>query len=191
MQFGFIIPGGDITTVLELAVAAEEAVWDGVFIPDCISIQTSTMSARPAFDPWALLGAMAARTQRVKLGTIITPVSRRRPWKLASEAVTVDHLSSGRLILAVGLGAAEDDAGFAKVGEAMALKTRAERLDEGLAIIDGLWRGTPFTFHGQHFQVEEMIMLPPPVQHALAPALLITHPRLPAAHRPAKFLGLF
>jgi alkanesulfonate monooxygenase SsuD/methylene tetrahydromethanopterin reductase-like flavin-dependent oxidoreductase (luciferase family) len=173
MQFGFIIPGGDIPAVLELAVAAEEAGWDGVFIPDCISIQTATIPARPAFDPWVMLGAMAARTRRVKLGTIITPVSRRRPWKLASEAVTVDHLSGGRLILAVGLGAAEEDAGFAKVGEAMTLKTRAERLDEGLAIIDGLWRGTPFTFHGQHFQVEDMTMLPPPVQQPRIPIWVV------------------
>jgi len=100
---------------------------------------------------------------------MITPVPRRRPWKLARETVTLDQLSNGRLIFGAGLGAAEHDGGFYKVGEAMDLKVRAERLDEGLAILAGLWSGKPFSFSGQHYRVQEMTMLPPPVQSPRIP----------------------
>src|SRR5204863_4018588 len=102
-------------------------------------------------------------TTRVRIGAVLTPVSRRRPWKLARETVTLDHLSHGRLVLPVGLGAL-DDGGFGKVGEPTDRKTRAELLDEGLAILTGLWSGQPFSFHGEHYQVEELTFLPPPVQ---------------------------
>jgi alkanesulfonate monooxygenase SsuD/methylene tetrahydromethanopterin reductase-like flavin-dependent oxidoreductase (luciferase family) len=112
---------------------------------------------------------MATRTKRVRIGTIITPVPRRRPWKLARETVTLDHLSGGRLTLGVGLGAAEFDGGFYKVGESIDLKVRAQRLDEGLAVMTGLWRGKPFTFKGEHYNVQEMTMLPPPVQSPRIP----------------------
>ncbi len=79
-------------------------------------------------------------------GTMLTPLSRRRPWKVARETVTLDHLSNGRLILPVGLGAAGDDAGFYKVGEVMERKTRAKLLDESLEIITGLWSGQPLYY---------------------------------------------
>jgi Luciferase-like monooxygenase len=100
---------------------------------------------------------------------MITPVPRRRPWKLARETITLDRLSKGRLILGVGLGAAEDDGGFFKVGEAMDIRLRAQRLDEGLAILSGLWSGKPFSFSGAHYDVKEMTMLPTPVQSPRIP----------------------
>ena len=173
MQYGFIIPDGNIHTAPELASEAEAAGWDGVFIPDCISIETSTVPAGPGFDPWIVMAAMAMRTERVRLGPIITAVSRRRPWKLARETATIDHLSKGRLVLAVGLGAAQDDAGFYKVGEAMDRKVRAQLLDEGLEVLAGLWSGKPFSFHGQHYQVDEMTLLPEPVQSPRIPIWVV------------------
>jgi len=168
MQYGFIIPGGDIETVLQLTVEAEEAGWDGVFYWDAIHIE----SVGPMYDPWVVLGAMALRTTRVRLGAILTPLSRRRPWKLARETVTVDHLSHGRLILSVGLGTL-DDGGFSKVGEVTGRKERAELLDEGLAILTGLWSGKPFGFDGQHYHVEEMTFSPPPVQSPHIPIWVV------------------
>jgi len=131
----------------------------GRILPDGISV-----GKYPLFDPWVVMGAIAARTKRIRIGTMVTPVSRRRPWKLARECVTVDQLSQGRLILAVGMGAAEDDGGFSKVAEAMDLKVRAQRVDEGLQIMAGLWKGKPYSFSGEHFRVDNMVMLPRPVQ---------------------------
>jgi len=173
MKYGIIIDASAAQAIVELAVEAEAALWDGVFISDALAIETKTVPAFPWFDPWVVLAAIAMRTERVRLGTFITAVPRRRPWKLARETATLDHLSHGRLILAVGLGAAADDGGFYKVGEAMELKVRAERLDEGLAIIDGLWSGKPFSYSGQHFRVEEMTMLPPPVQSPRIPVWVV------------------
>jgi alkanesulfonate monooxygenase SsuD/methylene tetrahydromethanopterin reductase-like flavin-dependent oxidoreductase (luciferase family) len=142
MRYAYSINAGDdFNAVIDLACEAEQAGWDGFFVPDGIAIDVPNLGPLPLFDPWVVLGAIAARTSRIRVGTMITPVPRRRPWKLARECVTTDHLSKGRLILSVGLGAAKDDAGFYKVGEAMDLRVRAERLDEGLAIIDGLWKG--------------------------------------------------
>src|SRR5436309_7472646 len=153
MRVGFILPTGEPRVCAELAALAEKTAWDGVFIPDCIAIETPAVPPQEAFDPWVTLAAMAAATRRVRLGTMLTAVPRRRPWKLAREVMTLDHLSGGRAILAAGIGAAADDAGFYKVGEAMDVKTRAELLDEGLTLLDALWRGQPVTFHGRHYQV--------------------------------------
>ena len=159
MRYAFVIPGGDAHTVLELAQQAEEAGWDGIFYWDGIAIP----GAGPMFDPWAMLAAIALRTERIRIGAMLTPVSRRRPWKLARETLTVDHLSGGRLILPVGLGAL-DDGGFTHVGEQTDRKVRAELLDEGLEILTGLWSGRPFTFQGKHYHLEEMTFTPTPVQ---------------------------
>lgn len=170
MRFGFVLDGGDnFRQLVEFAVEAEAAGWDGLFVADGIAIETKQFPAFPFFDPWVLLGAMAIRTERIRLGTFLTPLPRRRPWKLAREAATLDHLSQGRAILAVGLGAAKDDGGFYKVGEPMDLRVRAQRLDEGLEILAGLWQGKPFTFKGQHYHVDQMTMLPPPVQKPRVP----------------------
>jgi len=186
MRYGFIIPGGDLETIIALAQEAEAAGWDGVFYWDGIYIE----SAGSMYDPWVVLGAIALRTERVRIGAILTPVSRRRPWKLARETVTVDHLSDGRLILPVGLGALEDG-GFGKVGEATDRKTRAQLLDEGLAILTGLWSGKPFSFHGEHYHVEEMTFLPPPVQSPRIPIWVVgSWPREKSMERALRYDGL-
>src|SRR6476646_6371598 len=186
MQYGFIMPGGNVEDLLAMAQAAEQAGWDGVFYWDGIYIE----SAGPMYDPWAVLAAIAVKTERVRLGAMLTPISRRRPWKLARETVTLDHLSNGRLIVPVGLGAL-DDGGFGKVGEPTDRKTRAELLDEGLAILTGLWSGQPFSFHGQHYQVEEMTFIPPPVQQPRIPIWVVgAWPRPKSLDRALRYDGL-
>lgn len=173
MQYGFVIEGGDIATIAELTEQAEEAGWDGVFIADAIAIQMPGGKPFDWFDPWIALSVMATRTKRIRIGTMITPVSRRRPWKLARETATLDHLSNGRVTLGVGLGAAAHDGGFYKVGEAMDLKARAQIMDEGLEILAGLWTGKPFSFAGEHYKVDELTMLPKPVQSPRIPIWVV------------------
>lgn len=187
MQYGFVLPDGDARTAADLAHEAEEAGWDGIFYPDCICI---TQERAPTYDPWVVLSAIAMRTERIRLGTMLTPVSRRRPWKLARETVTLDHLSNGRLILPVGLGILEDG-GFGRVGEATDRKTRAELLDEGLEIIDGLWSGQPFSYEGQHYHVDEMAFLPPPVWSPRIPVWVVgAWPREKSMQRVLRWDGL-
>ena len=167
MKYGFIIPGGDIHTVADLAAEAEAAGWDAAFYWDGINIQDM-----PMYDPWVTMAAMALRTRRVRLGAIVSPLSRRRPWKLARETVSLDHLSGGRLIVPVGLGAL-DDGGFGKVGEPTDRKTRAELLDESLAILTGLWSGEPFQYDGKHYHLDTMTFLPQPVQSPRIPIWVV------------------
>ncbi len=173
MQYGFIVDAWDVRTIGELTEEAEAAGWDGLFISDALAIGTKEFPAFDFFDPWVALGVMATRSERIRIGTIVTPLPRRRPWKLARETLTVDHLSNGRLILGVGLGAAEDDGGFFKVGESMDLRVRAQKLDEGLAILEGLWTGKPFSFSGEHYNVKDMSMLPSPVQTPRIPIWVV------------------
>jgi alkanesulfonate monooxygenase SsuD/methylene tetrahydromethanopterin reductase-like flavin-dependent oxidoreductase (luciferase family) len=157
---------GDPRVLVELAVLAEETGWDGVFLEDYI-IHHSVPDA-PTCDPWAALAAIAVRTERLRIGTSVTPLPRRRPWKVAREAVTVDHLSHGRMILGVGLGDINDP-GFGNVGEPTDTRMRAEMLDEGLAILAGLWSGEPFSFSGKHYHLEEMTFAPRPLQRPRIP----------------------
>ena len=118
MKFGFVIPYASANEFLELSVEIEQAGWDAAFGWETIY----------GIDPWVVLGGMAALTERIKLGTLLTPPSRRRPWKLASELVTLDMISNGRALLCAGLGAL--DTGFAQVGEETDRKKRAELMDE-------------------------------------------------------------
>ncbi len=186
MQYGFTIPRGDVQTIIDLAVEAEEAGWDGVFYWDGIYIEEQG----PMYDPWVLLTAIAMRTKRVRIGAVLTPLSRRRPWKVARETMTLDRLSNGRLILPVGLGAL-DDGGFAKVGEATDRRLRAQLLDEGLAILTGLWSGKPFSFHGEHYNVEEMTFLPSPIQSPRIPIWVVgAWPRTKSMQRVLQYDGL-
>ncbi|MEI8167619.1 MAG: LLM class flavin-dependent oxidoreductase [Chloroflexales bacterium] len=142
MRYGFVMPFGDARLAAELAACAERTGWDGFFVWEPVW----------GWDAWVSLTAAAMRTERIRLGTMLTPLSRMRPWKLASESANLDQLSGGRVTLAVGLGA--PDTGFANFGEVTERKTRAALLDEGLTILTGLWRGEPFAFTGQHYTVD-------------------------------------
>jgi len=174
MRYAYCINGfEEFNANVDLACEAEQAGWDGFFLPDGLALEVPDHGPLPLFDPWVVMGAIAVRTTRIRFGTMITPISRRRPWKVARECVTVDRLSNGRLILSVGMGAAQDDGGFNKVGEAMDLKVRAQRVDEGLAIIDGLWKAKPFSFAGEHFRVDNMTMVPRPVQSPRIPIWVV------------------
>ncbi len=158
MNYGIVLPGGTAPEQLEQAVLAEEHGWDGVFVWEAAS----------GVDAWTLLGAMAARTSRVRLGTMLTPLPWRRPWKVASEMVTLDQISSGRAILAVGLGAITTD--LPDTGEVTDLRGRAELLDEGIDLVRLLWDGAT-SFHGSHYDYEcerdDLVAVGRPVQERL------------------------
>src|SRR5919199_5916748 len=168
VRYGFIIPKGDPRTVAELAREVEEANWDGAFYFDAINVGEGW----EIYDPWVVMAAMAMRTERVRIGAMLTPPARRRPWKLARETMTLDHLSGGRLVLPVGLGAL-DDGGFSKVGEPTDRGVRARLLDESLEILTGLWSGEPFAYEGEHYRVEEMTFRPPPLQRPRIPIWVV------------------
>jgi alkanesulfonate monooxygenase SsuD/methylene tetrahydromethanopterin reductase-like flavin-dependent oxidoreductase (luciferase family) len=186
MHYGFIVPKGSPRTVADLAREAEEAGWDGVFYFDGIYVG----EGMEIYDPWVVMAAMAMRTERVRLGAILTPPARRRPWKLARETATLDHLSDGRLVLPVGLGAL-DDGGFGKVGEPTDRKTRAELLDESLEILTGLWSGESFSYDGEHYRLEEMTFLPPPVQRPRIPIWVVgAWPSKKSMNRALRYDGL-
>jgi alkanesulfonate monooxygenase SsuD/methylene tetrahydromethanopterin reductase-like flavin-dependent oxidoreductase (luciferase family) len=160
VRYGIIITGGQPAEQIDLAKAAEAAGWDGVFTWDAIHVGDEI----EAYDPFALMAAFAVVTERVMLGAIIQPLSRRKPWEVARQTTTVDRLSGGRLVLPVGLGAL-DDRGFGGVGEATDRRERAERLDESLTILDGLWSGQPFGNEGRHYRFEPMVFRPSPLKH--------------------------
>ena len=141
MRGGFVLPGGTAPEQVEQAVLAEQAGWDGIFV----------WEAAYGVDAWTLLAAMAARTSRIRLGTMLTPLPWRRPWKVASQVATLDQLSGGRAILAVGLGAA--DVYLPRTGEVTGLHDRAERMDEGIDLIRELWAGRN-SYHGKHYVFE-------------------------------------
>jgi alkanesulfonate monooxygenase SsuD/methylene tetrahydromethanopterin reductase-like flavin-dependent oxidoreductase (luciferase family) len=156
---------GDARTLAELAQLAEDSGWDGFFLEDYIT----HWYGKETYDPWVALAAMAMSTKYIRLGTAVTPLPRRRPWKLAREAVTLDHLSNGRLILGVGLGGVKDPLNFDRLGEVTDMKLRAGMADEALDILIGLWSGEPFSYNGKHYQVKEVTFLPKPVQQPRIP----------------------
>jgi alkanesulfonate monooxygenase SsuD/methylene tetrahydromethanopterin reductase-like flavin-dependent oxidoreductase (luciferase family) len=165
MRYGVTVPDVEARVFVSLAVEAERAGWDGVFVWD------------PVYgnDPWISLAAAAMRTERLRLGTMLTPLSRRRPWKVASEVMSLDRLSGGRAILPVGLGAAGPEhvnSGFPRVGEETDRRTRAHLLDESLDILDGLWRGEPFSYDGAHYHLRE-VALDPPIQRPRVPIWVV------------------
>ena len=141
MKFGFVVPWGDAEDIGDLAAAAEDAGWDGLFVWEPVW----------GVDAWISLGLAAVRTSKIRLGTLLTPPSRRRPWELASQVATVDRISAGRVTLSVGLGAI--DSGFDTFGEECDRRTRAELMDECLDIVCGLWAGQPFQYDGKHYAV--------------------------------------
>ena len=170
MKYALYLPNfgtsSDPQLVAELAHEAEQAGWDGFFLSD--NILWTDPHNQPVGDPWVMLAAIALATSRIRLGTMITPLPRRRPWTVARQATTIDHLSNGRLILGVGIGG-DWHGDFSVFGEAADDKSHGELLDEALAIIAGLWSGEPFSFDGAHYQVQNVQFLPRPLQQARIP----------------------
>ncbi len=192
MKYGVYLPNfgafGDARLLARLAQEAEASGWDGFFIWDHINraFQTAVV------DPWVALAAVALSTEKVRIGALVTPVARRRPWKLARETVTLDRLSNGRLIFAAGLGSSGgQEVEWSNFGEEMDLKVRGQMLDEGLDILSGLWSGQPFAYPGRHYQVNESQFLPAPAQVPRIPVWIAgSWPNRPPFRRAARWDGM-
>ena len=168
MRYALNVPNfgayADVRAMAALAHEAEEAGWDGFFIWDHVH----TEPPLPMADSWIELTAMALATERIRLGTLVTPLPRRRPAKLARETVTLDRLSNGRVILGVGLGG-EWMREYTAFGEPADDRSHAVAVDEGLDVLTGLWSGERFSFSGQRYTVHNAQCLPTPLQSPRIP----------------------
>ncbi|MBX5469263.1 MAG: LLM class flavin-dependent oxidoreductase [Thermoleophilaceae bacterium] len=160
MRFAVGIPNagefGDPAVIAELGREAEAAGWDGVFVWDHLARREGVW---PCADPWVALAALAATTERVKLGVMVTPLSRRRPQVVARQCQSLQQLSGGRFVFGAGLGSAPE-VEFIPFGDEGDARVRAELLDEGLEVLRGLWSGEPFSFAGRHLRVEGAQFVP-------------------------------
>lgn len=181
MKFGFVLPSGDARVAADVAREAEKAGWDGFFAWEAVW----------GVDAWVSLTAAAMVTERIRLGTMLTPIARMRPWDLAAKTTTLDNLSRGRVTLAIGLGA--PDTGYEAFGEVTDIRTRAELTDEGLDILTGLWKGQPFNYDGKHYTIRETTFNPPPppVQQPRIPIWVVgVWPRMKSMRRVLRYDGL-
>jgi alkanesulfonate monooxygenase SsuD/methylene tetrahydromethanopterin reductase-like flavin-dependent oxidoreductase (luciferase family) len=170
MRFSVSIPNfgdfADPEAVAVLAQAVEHAGWDALFVWDHVVHEKRLV--REIADPWILLTTAAMVTSRIKLGTLITPVARRRPQKLAREVTTLDRLSGGRMVLGAGLGDPVDDE-YGAFGEPTDPRVLAQRLDEGLEVLDRLWSGERTSYRGNHITVRDVMFRPTPIQRPRVP----------------------
>jgi alkanesulfonate monooxygenase SsuD/methylene tetrahydromethanopterin reductase-like flavin-dependent oxidoreductase (luciferase family) len=157
-------PFGDPRLLVDLAVATEEAGWDGFFLWD--HLLWSDPEGHVA-DPTVVISAVAARTERIRIGIMVNMLARRRPAKVARETVTLDVLTGGRLTVGAGLGSLPAE--FTAFGESADPRVRAARLDESLHLLDAFWSGQPVTFHGEYLTATGVTMLPRPVQRPRIP----------------------
>lgn len=185
MRYGFVVPEADAGEFAEVAAAGEQHGWDGIF----------TWEALYGVDAWVSLAAAAIATDRIRLGTLLTPVPRIKPWDLATRVGTVDRLSGGRVVLGAGLGALHE--GWTAYEADEGRKVRAEKLDEGLAVYAGLLAGQPFAYTGRHYSATPNdFMLPdPPVQRPHPPVWVVGakvagRARQPSLARAARWQGL-
>jgi len=181
MRYGIVISTGTSREFAAAAVAAERAGWDFVFTFELVWGQ----------DAWMTLAAAAMVTERIRLGTLLTPLPRRKPWDVAGQAATLDVLSAGRAQLAVGLGALHP--GWTAFEADEGRRLRAEKLDEGLAVYDGLMRGQPFSFEGRHYRCTptDMFVPRPPVQQPRVPVWVVgAYPAQKSLARAALWDGL-
>jgi len=162
VRFGLGVPnGGDFAEpnkLGRLAAEAEAAGWDGFFLWDHV---IRRQPWQPMVDPWVTLAAIAASTEHIVLGPMVTPLARRRVSVVARQTVTLDLLSRGRLRLGVGLGAPDDE--FTRFGEDADARRRAQILDESLDALVKLWTGEPVTFRGEHVIIDDVEFRPTPV----------------------------
>ena len=181
MRYGVILPGGTALQQLELGLLAEERGWDGVFVCEVAY----------GVDAWSLLAGMAVRTTRIRLGTMLSPLPWRRPWKLAAQVATVDQLSGGRAIVTVGLGATEMLMG---TGEVSDRRERAERMDEGIDLMRALWSGGRL-YHGKYYEFSgglgaEFVEVGRPVQQPVPIWVVGAWPRPRSMRRAARCDGV-
>ncbi len=179
----------DPGVVSRLAADAEERGWHGVFVWDQLRWREPI---KHVADPWITLAAIAAATEQVKLGPMVTPPARRRPAKVARETATLDVLSGGRLILGVGLGGDQFAGEFSKTGEELDDRARGEMLDEALEILSAAWSGEPVNHHGRRYVVDDMQFLPRPVQRPRIPVWIAAFPgNVKPLRRAARYDGFF
>lgn len=172
MRFSINIPNfgdfADVRNVAAVAAAAEQAGWDGLFVWDHVVHDKRARQGVPFADPWMLLTAAALTTSRIRLGTLVTPVARRRPEQLARQVATLDAASGGRVVFGTGLGGPIEDE-YGSFGEPTDPRVLAERLDEGLDLLDRYWSGEPVNHEGKHYRVREAALLPATVQRPRPP----------------------
>ena len=191
MKRGVSIPNfgayADPGVSVDLARATEREGWHGFFVWDHIVVA----DAVPVADPWVLLAAAAAVTETVALGPMVTALPRRRPWAVARQVTTLDHLSRGRVILGVGSGF-PPDVEFGTFGEPTGDRERADRLDEALDILHGMWSGSSFSYTGRYFQVKETVFAPAPYQGRTVPIWVgAMWPNVRPLRRAARYVGAF
>lgn len=162
MKFGVVITSGTAAEQLETALEAEKAGWDGVFLWEGIY----------GSDAYVTMGAIAARTERIRMGTMLTPAPRRQPWKLASEMLSIDQLSNGRAIVALGLGAV-DFPGWQEIGAPIDRKVRAELLDETIDLLTSFWKGNFAGYRGNRYQISPFGDGPASVQQPRIPIWVV------------------
>jgi alkanesulfonate monooxygenase SsuD/methylene tetrahydromethanopterin reductase-like flavin-dependent oxidoreductase (luciferase family) len=166
MHYGLYLPNfepwGSARIIADLAREAEDSGWDGLFLWDDVA-----GSEVDLVDPWVALSAAAVATSRIRLGALITPLPRRRPWKFARETVSLDHLSGGRLVVGVGTGGGE--AQWTDFGEEPDHKLRGDMLDEALEIVTALWTGEPYHHDGPHYHIKGTRFLPAALQKPRIP----------------------
>jgi hypothetical protein len=170
MKYGLYLPNfgafANARLLADLAHDAEQAGWDGFFLWDHIARSWSPQ----VVDTWIALTAIALNTTKIRFGPLVTPLPRRRPWKVARETASLDQLSDGRLVLGVGTGGLGGiTVEWENFREELELRTRAEMLDEGLDVLMGLWSGKSFSFTGKHYQVREAQFTPTPIQSPRIP----------------------
>lgn len=191
MKYALYVPPfgayADARTLANLAQDAEQAGWDGFFLWDHVAfdwLQT------PIVEAWVTCTAIAMNTSRIRLGPMVTPLARRRPWKLARETVSLDHLSGGRLTLGIGLGGGKAE--FEWLGEPYEPKEIGERLDEALEVLTGLWTAEPFQHEGRHYHIQQAHFQPAPLQQPRIPIWVGGFwPNKPPLRRAAHWDGVF
>jgi hypothetical protein len=185
MNYSAALPYGSARQAANLAHIAEDSGWDGIFLGDAIWTE----------DPMISLAAAAMTTSRIRLGIMVVPVPLRKPWKLASETIALDHLSNGRLTL--GLGAGATWMGWhAFPDEVTDTRLRAEMLDEMIDILTLLYERRKFDYQGKHYHLkltllDEMYYPPKPVQQPRIPLWVPgIWPRMKSMRRLLKCDGL-
>ena len=179
-------PFADPARVGDLAARAEEAGWDGVFVWDHLRYREPVAAIA---DPWVCCAAIAARTQRLLFGPMVTPLPRRRPHVVARAAASLATMSGGRLVLGFGIG---DDTGgeFGAFGDERDARVRGAMLDEGLDVLTALLGGEPVRHEGPYYLADDVRFLPAP-EHPIPIWIAGRHGNAAPLRRAARYDGAF